>query len=209
MHHGVDYLCWWVNVAVSSCLRANLALFGVCGGKFLGGVRLPGPYVLAGLGVMLLVGPITSRFSKKLILTQYAKMKLSDDRTKLFKEIIAGIRVVKSYGWEESFMKAVHAVRSKEAHELMLNQYYMAIILPISLTVPAAAVCITFVIRVVVEGVPWSWRALPTAVCCHPFSARVTVLQEIYRRQVTVFWRSGFSPLSSCRLPSSPWASPT
>ena len=46
-------------------------------------VACVGWYVFVGLGVMFLVGPITSRFSKVMIQSTYAKMRLSDERAKV------------------------------------------------------------------------------------------------------------------------------
>ena len=127
----------------------------------------------------------------------------------LFKEVIQGIRVVKSYGWEESFMKAIHDVRQLEAAQLRLNAVAMAVILPISLTIPAAAVCVTFVLRVIFKS----------ARCCMLVSvavwkdthtcAVVTPLQAPSPVAATASWLLVSSLPSSCRSPLSPWASPT
>ena len=73
-----------------------------------------GTTFLVGLGITFLSGPATGVVSKKLFTYRRALLPFSDERTKLTSEVLSGIRVIKFYGWEESFMARVLAVRAKE-----------------------------------------------------------------------------------------------
>ncbi len=53
------------------------------------------------------LGSLTKNIGKK-------KYKLQDARIKTMSEVLTGIRVVKSYGWEKYFMKLVKKLRDKE-----------------------------------------------------------------------------------------------
>lgn len=70
----------------------------------------------------------------------------------MFGEAIQGIRVIKSYGWEDSFMERIAAIRKSESVELLINQRAMAVLLPIAVAIPALASGVTFVLRVVING---------------------------------------------------------
>lgn len=50
-------------------------------------------------------------------------MKDKDGRTKLMNEILNGIKVLKLYAWESSFIKEVMKIRSKELKSLRAQAY--------------------------------------------------------------------------------------
>ncbi|XP_074649425.1 multidrug resistance-associated protein 1-like isoform X1 [Tubulanus polymorphus] len=87
-----------------------------------------GPAVLAGLGVMILMLPINAvlaHFTRKF---QIAQMKEKDERIKLMNEVLNGIKVLKLYAWEESFMCRILGIRNKELSILKKNAYLNAAI---------------------------------------------------------------------------------
>ncbi|XP_077999979.1 multidrug resistance-associated protein 1-like [Glandiceps talaboti] len=73
-----------------------------------------GPSVLAGLGVMVLMIPINAVIVKKQKDLHEKHMKEKDSRIKLMNEILNGIKILKLYAWEKSFMGKVLGIRNKE-----------------------------------------------------------------------------------------------
>ena len=74
--------------------------------------------VIAGFLLLLLLIPLNI-FITKLEKKYHSKqMKIKDDRSKLMNEILAGIRIIKMYAWEDSFLAKVTGFRNKELKQL-------------------------------------------------------------------------------------------
>lgn len=54
-------------------------------------------------------------------------MKFKDSRIKLMSEILAGIKVLKLYAWEPSFLEKVEGIREDELRLLRKSAYLQAI----------------------------------------------------------------------------------
>ncbi|XP_015764590.1 PREDICTED: multidrug resistance-associated protein 1-like [Acropora digitifera] len=111
-------LTTYINVLWSSPLTIIIALY------FL--YDTMGPAVFAGVGVLVLLIPfnmVVSRIARKL---QVKQMEAKDKRIKLVNEIFSGIKVLKLYAWEESFMSQVMKIRAKELHQLKNAAYLNA-----------------------------------------------------------------------------------
>ncbi|XP_067133640.1 multidrug resistance-associated protein 1-like [Centruroides vittatus] len=105
----------FINMLWSAPLQIILALF------FLWDVL--GVSVLTGVVVMILVIPLNgyaANVSKKL---QVKQMKKKDERVKLMNEILGGIKVLKLYAWENSFLQQVLDIRNKEIQHLRRMAY--------------------------------------------------------------------------------------
>jgi ATP-binding cassette subfamily C (CFTR/MRP) protein 3 len=74
---------------------------------------------LAGLAVMGLMLPLSARMAKRVMTARTRLVTYSDARVGLLSEILSGIRVIKYYAWEKSFLAKVAAVRSQEERELL------------------------------------------------------------------------------------------
>jgi len=70
--------------------------------------------VLAGVGVLILIIPVNMLFGSKWHSLQVKQMAQKDERIKIINEVISGIKVLKLYAWEESFMKQIKRIRDKE-----------------------------------------------------------------------------------------------
>ncbi|ESP02027.1 hypothetical protein LOTGIDRAFT_75052, partial [Lottia gigantea] len=73
-----------------------------------------GPSVLAGLGVMVLLMPVSGFIAAKQRKYQISQMKLKDQRIKLMNEVLNGIKVLKLYAWELSFQAKILDIRNQE-----------------------------------------------------------------------------------------------
>ena len=83
-----------------------------------------GPSAMAGLAVMcalipfnLFIGAVTRKL-------QMANMKFKDGRIKLMNEVLNGIKVLKLYAWEPSFIKKLSDIRQDEM-KVLRKQLYM------------------------------------------------------------------------------------
>ncbi|PNJ66042.1 ABCC3 isoform 9, partial [Pongo abelii] len=85
-----------------------------------------GPSVLAGVAFMVLLIPLNGAVAVKMRAFQVKQMKLKDSRIKLMSEILNGIKVLKMYAWESSFLKQVEGIRQGELQLLRTAAYLHA-----------------------------------------------------------------------------------
>ena len=92
--------------------------------------------MFAGVAVIFISLPITgimASFARKLQLEQ---MQDKDKRIKLLNEILSGIKVIKMYGWEDSFIKQTVDYRDKETSALLKIAWWYAVIIFVSNSLP-------------------------------------------------------------------------
>ncbi|XP_078381051.1 multidrug resistance-associated protein 1-like isoform X2 [Oculina patagonica] len=70
--------------------------------------------ILAGLGVMVLIIPFNMFLGSRMGTLQVKQMSEKDERIKVMNEVLGGMKVLKLYAWEESFMKEIKRIRNKE-----------------------------------------------------------------------------------------------
>ncbi|CAH1795308.1 unnamed protein product [Owenia fusiformis] len=77
--------------------------------------QLLGVAAFAGLATLVVITPFNTIYvGKKVKSLQTEQMIQKDKRIKLMSEILNGVKVLKLYGWEESFQKKVTEIRNKE-----------------------------------------------------------------------------------------------
>uniref|UniRef100_A0A8C3WJS4 ABC-type glutathione-S-conjugate transporter n=1 Tax=Catagonus wagneri TaxID=51154 RepID=A0A8C3WJS4_9CETA len=86
-----------------------------------------GPSVLAGVALMVLLVPLNGVVAMKMRVFQVEQMKFKDSRIKLMSEILNGIKVLKLYAWEPSFLKQVEGIRQKELQLIRQVAYLHAV----------------------------------------------------------------------------------
>uniref|UniRef100_A0A8D2ABT1 ABC-type glutathione-S-conjugate transporter n=1 Tax=Sus scrofa TaxID=9823 RepID=A0A8D2ABT1_PIG len=86
-----------------------------------------GPSVLAGVALMILLIPLNGVVAMKMRMFQVEQMKFKDSRIKLMSEILGGIKVLKLYAWEPSFLKQVEGIRQNELKLMRQVAYLHAI----------------------------------------------------------------------------------
>ncbi|KAG8507864.1 Canalicular multispecific organic anion transporter 2 [Galemys pyrenaicus] len=105
----------YLNLVWSSPLQIILAIYFLW--------QNLGPSVLAGIALMVLLIPLNGAVAMKTQALQVEKMKFKDSRIKLINEILGGIKVLKLYAWEPSFLKQVEDVRVQELRLLRKAAY--------------------------------------------------------------------------------------
>ena len=53
-------------------------------------------------------------------------MKKKDERVRIITEVLNGIKVIKLYGWEFSFIKKINEIRKQEIEQLKIFQFLEA-----------------------------------------------------------------------------------
>ncbi|XP_021095960.1 canalicular multispecific organic anion transporter 2 isoform X2 [Heterocephalus glaber] len=113
--------------------------------------QILGPSVLAGVALMVLLIPLNSAVAMKMRAYQVQQMKFKDSRIKLMSEILAGIKVLKLYAWEPSFLEQVESIRQSELRVLRKGTYLQAISTFIWLCTPFLVTLITLGVYVCVD----------------------------------------------------------
>jgi ABC-type multidrug transport system fused ATPase/permease subunit len=80
----------------------------------------------AGLSIMLLLLPINGFIGAKMRRKQIHLLHQRDQRTKLMSEILNGIKVLKLYAWEPSFVEQIRKYRINEIKNLRKQAYLSA-----------------------------------------------------------------------------------
>ncbi|KAM4844750.1 ATP-binding cassette sub-family C member 3 [Thomomys bottae] len=113
--------------------------------------QILGPSILAGVALLVLLIPFNSAVAMKMRALQVEQMKLKDSRIKVMSEILAGIKVLKLYAWEPSFLEQVKGVRESELRLLKKNAYLQAITTFILICSPFLVTLLTLGVYVCVD----------------------------------------------------------
>ncbi|XP_060579428.1 ATP-binding cassette sub-family C member 3-like [Ruditapes philippinarum] len=87
---------------------------------------LMGVASLGGLAVILVVLPTVGMIATQQYKLQKELLRLKGNRIKILNEVISGIKVLKMYAWEPSFMKRIQAIRQSEINCLWKYALYTA-----------------------------------------------------------------------------------
>lgn len=86
-----------------------------------------GVSTFVGLGLLVMLMPCSGMLFGYVTMFRQKKVKVTDVRVKLMNEILAGIRVIKSYAWENAFIKKITSFRNRELVILKYIAYVFAI----------------------------------------------------------------------------------
>ncbi|CAG8831802.1 26708_t:CDS:2, partial [Racocetra persica] len=102
----IDFACCYFHliwaIPVQCCIALGLLIFNI------------GPSALAGFALLALVSPMQGIVMSLLVRIRAKVAGVTDERVKLTREILLGIRVIKYYAWEDSFIDALNKLRNKE-----------------------------------------------------------------------------------------------
>jgi hypothetical protein len=85
-----------------------------------------GTAVFGGVGVMILMIPVNAYLAGKSRSLNKLQMQNKDGRTKIMDELLSGIKVIKLYAWERSFLKKISNIREAELSTLKRIGYLSA-----------------------------------------------------------------------------------
>ncbi|XP_039702279.1 canalicular multispecific organic anion transporter 2-like isoform X2 [Pteropus medius] len=110
-----------------------------------------GPSILAGVTLMVLLIPFNGALAMKMRAFQVEQMKFKDSRIKLMSEILGGIKVLKLYAWEPSFLQQVEGIRQSELQLLRKGAYLQAVSTFIWMCTPFLVTLITLAVYMSVD----------------------------------------------------------
>ena len=113
-----------------------------------------GTATLAGVAVMILLVPangICAAFIRRL---QAVQMKYKDKRARLLTEVLSGIKILKLYAWEPSFIERINEIREEELIVLKKAAYYQAASNFTLVCAPYVVMLATFVTFIYTSGEP-------------------------------------------------------
>jgi ATP-binding cassette subfamily C (CFTR/MRP) protein 1 len=90
-------------------------------------IRALGPPALAGIAVLVILIPLQGRAARSIAGARKYTAKFTDQRVKVMNEILSGIRVIKVYAWENSFLNKLSAIRVEEMKGVKKSLYIRAI----------------------------------------------------------------------------------
>jgi len=85
-----------------------------------------GPAALVGLAVLVFSIPIQGKIAYSTFKAQKAMAKHTDRRNNLVNEALQGIKILKLYGWEDSYEERIRALREDEMKECATYTYRTA-----------------------------------------------------------------------------------
>ncbi|EAS02358.2 ABC transporter family protein (macronuclear) [Tetrahymena thermophila SB210] len=107
----------------------------------IGYIAIPAIFLMIGLfPLQKKIAQAASEYTKQ-------QSKHSDQKIKLFSEMMDGIRIIKMYGWEKAFNSTINKFRSLEVRNTLINQIIMYIEHAFSLNGPlfVALLCFLFI----------------------------------------------------------------
>jgi ABC-type multidrug transport system fused ATPase/permease subunit len=99
------------DVLVSLPFSFVIALSSLC--------LILGLSALAGVAVMLLIGPLTTYIGSFVVDYEENVLEQTDARVSLINEVLQGIRIIKYFAWEKQFSKKIEIAREKEIQAMI------------------------------------------------------------------------------------------
>lgn len=130
----------YLNMLWSSPLQITVAIYML--------YQILGPSVIAGLVVMIVLIPVNGVSAAVTRKLQVKMMKQKDVRVKKMNELLSGMKILKLYAWEPSFMQEVMNIRNKELSILLNIGYLSAFISFFWTCAPFVVSLVTFAVYV-------------------------------------------------------------
>ena len=73
-----------------------------------------GPSALAGFAVFVIMTPLQSVATRHMLHFRQKNMVFTDRRAKLLQELFSGIKIIKSFAWEDPYLNKINQVRHAE-----------------------------------------------------------------------------------------------
>ncbi|XP_023364920.1 canalicular multispecific organic anion transporter 2-like [Otolemur garnettii] len=133
----------YINLVWSAPLQISLAIYFLW--------QNLGHSTLAGVAVMILMIAFGTAMAMKMRAFEEQRMKLKDSRIKLMNEILGGIKVLKLFAWEPSFLEKVEGIRQGELQLLRKAAYLLAVSIFTMICTPFLGFLITLGVYVSVD----------------------------------------------------------
>jgi len=133
----IDFLCGYFHIIWAAPVEILIGL-GLL-------IRNLGVSGLAGFAIMVIMAPLQTKAMRMLSKLRRKAVLVTDNRVKLTQEMLNGIKVIKFYGWEESFSEQLNTLRSKELKYVRGLMVLRAAIMGVAMTIPVFSSILSFI----------------------------------------------------------------
>ncbi|CAG2104616.1 unnamed protein product [Medioppia subpectinata] len=107
---------------------------------------------LTGMGILVLFIPFQVLMGRMFRSIRQKTAKLTDSRIRLMQEIIAGMRVIKMYAWEQPFAQLVAIARKSEVKQIRLSNFLKGVNLSIYFVIIRVIIYACFLTYILMGG---------------------------------------------------------
>ncbi|KFH68024.1 hypothetical protein MVEG_06754 [Podila verticillata NRRL 6337] len=111
-------------------------------------IHLMGPSALLGAAILIGVNPVQGWAMSKLAPIRKRVSQFTDSRIRLTAEVLQGIKVIKFFAWENSFLQKLSDIRSQELKNVGKLLYIRGMVAATSASLPVFASALSFVLYV-------------------------------------------------------------
>ncbi|KAK6334593.1 hypothetical protein TWF718_010050 [Orbilia javanica] len=126
-----SHMMWTAPIQISVCVALLIVNLGVS--------------ALAGLGLLVVLVPFLMWAISTIAKKRKAMNHITDKRVGLMQEILQGVRFVKLFGWEESFLKELGTLRRREVRSIQFLLAVRSAVNAVSMSLPVFASILAFV----------------------------------------------------------------
>ncbi|KAG0348379.1 hypothetical protein BG005_011567 [Podila minutissima] len=108
--------------------------------------------VFAGIATIVLLMPVQALIAKFFTKNKSLKLEAMDQRIRLMNEVLSGIKIVKLYGWEDSFRDRINLYRNREVATLRKIGVAFSFMAILFQSVPLLVSLVSFAIYATVGG---------------------------------------------------------
>ncbi|KAF9933094.1 hypothetical protein FBU30_006595 [Linnemannia zychae] len=149
--------------------------------------------VFVGLGSIIAMLPIHLFMGKYFGVVKAEKLEAMDNRLRLVNEVLAGIKVVKLYNWEESFKERLKIARGKELKVLRKIGYIFAIMAILFSSTPLIVALVSFACYATIGGPEFTPGMITPQIIFVStslfalLSAPISMLSQVLNMAITVY----------------------
>ncbi|KAJ3110241.1 hypothetical protein HK100_003106, partial [Physocladia obscura] len=104
-----------------------------------------GVSALVGIAVIFLALPVQTVLFRKMKTIRRDQAPITDRRVKKTTEILNGIRVIKLFSWETSFVKAIAEIRKAELTQVLRRAIFQSFLMTQAQALPIITACVSFI----------------------------------------------------------------
>ncbi|KAI9346900.1 hypothetical protein BDR26DRAFT_892813 [Obelidium mucronatum] len=105
-----------------------------------------GAPALAGIALLVVSGPLNTYLFSLIMKIRALVAPIAGKRVNLTTEVLSGVRVIKFFAWESSFLEKVSAIRQSEIALVLRRAILMSYVMTQGFAIPILCSCLTFII---------------------------------------------------------------
>ncbi|KAJ1567508.1 hypothetical protein HK405_005711, partial [Cladochytrium tenue] len=109
-------------------------------------VRVMGASALAGVAILLLMAPLQATIIRALVGFRKRNAATTDQRIRLTGEVLAAMRVVKFFAWEDAFLDRILGVRARELRPVFRANLLRSFVTACGFAIPVLAAAVSYAV---------------------------------------------------------------